>query len=64
VCVGRVENLSPATLNPLRVAVVLEALQSHKKSDIIADDAATLFALLTWFAIMYISCLHLYYRKS
>ena len=36
----------PSALNHSRVAVVLEALQSHKKRDNAADDAATLFALL------------------
>jgi len=56
-CVCSVENVLP-TLNPTRVAVVLEALQSHKKSDVTAEDAATLFALLSWFAINCTSCLH------
>jgi len=36
----------PAALNPVRVAVVLEALQSHKKYDNAAEDAGILFALL------------------
>lgn len=36
----------PSALNHARVAVVLEALQSHMKHDNAANDAATLFALL------------------
>ena len=45
VYVCSVENV-PTALNYTRVAVILEALQSHKKRDNAADDATTLFALL------------------
>jgi len=47
-CVCSVENLenSPTPLNHIRLAVILEALQSHKKADNVADDAAILFSLL------------------
>jgi len=36
----------PSQLNHVRLAVVLEALQSRKKSDTAAVDAGILFALL------------------
>jgi len=45
VCVSSVETVSPA-LDASRLAVVLEALQSHKKSENTTDDAAVLCALL------------------
>ena len=44
------ENVSLVTLDVQRVAIVLEALQSHKKHNVTADDAATLSTLLAWFA--------------
>ena len=49
-CVCSVETVR-TSLDPVRVAVVLEALQSHKKSDLAADDAAVLFALLARFDV-------------